>query len=251
MTNLPWASNYPVLNSFVWKNWNKKSWYFEEKRVFCLKYENLVHTPKNVLKDMCNFLDIEFENRMVNHTSSAEQVITEREPWKRKVKKPIEKKNAFKWKRDIKPECDRAISIVCHKGIKRYDYTGTQYPRKKILSYGLKYANFQKSKFEKSISGTAKRFLCRGIMLEPISTSNLHRIDTMDKEQIAIFRMPPLGKRKIKRGLRLIRVIARIGAELASGSRVYYWREHACTDERLSALLHVILLFLCEEIESV
>lgn len=63
-----------------------------------VKYEQLVEEPQLVLTEICQFLDVEFDEAMLkNHATSAKNLIRKREVWKDSVSKKIHKANSQKF----------------------------------------------------------------------------------------------------------------------------------------------------------
>ena len=63
-----------------------------------IRYENLVENPKNTLRKLCQFIEIDFTARMLNcYVETAQQVSLTREPWKFGVAAPIQNANSTKF----------------------------------------------------------------------------------------------------------------------------------------------------------
>jgi len=95
------VTNYPE----TWGRWNGsideciQRWiiatrtslrYFNKENHHLVRYEQLVANPKSVLIDLCEFIGVQFEEKMMSDYSIiADQLILKREPWKASVKEPI------------------------------------------------------------------------------------------------------------------------------------------------------------------
>lgn len=63
-----------------------------------LKFDDLLNSPKKEIINLCNFLDVDFENKMINYDGNiSNKIINKNEKWKSDVKKGIKKetKNKF------------------------------------------------------------------------------------------------------------------------------------------------------------
>lgn len=56
---------------------------------YLVVYERLIADPEGVLRDVCSFLNVEFESSMLNYADSASQIIREEEIWKDGITKPL------------------------------------------------------------------------------------------------------------------------------------------------------------------
>ena len=62
------------------------------------QYENLVTEPERFLRELCNFIGVEFVSKMLSDYSSASQkVISKHEAWKSSVENPISSANSRKF----------------------------------------------------------------------------------------------------------------------------------------------------------
>lgn len=63
-----------------------------------VKYEQLLAEPKVVLAKLCQFIGVEFDEKMLqDYSKTSKQLILEREPWKASVGEPIKKTNSVKF----------------------------------------------------------------------------------------------------------------------------------------------------------
>ncbi len=64
-----------------------------------VRYESLVDNPNSVLKAICEFLNLSFEDKMIeNRSRSAKNIVRDREKWKESVSHSIEKSRNTKFK---------------------------------------------------------------------------------------------------------------------------------------------------------
>ncbi|QBA65406.1 sulfotransferase family protein [Muriicola soli] len=69
-----------------------------------LKYEDLLEFPEEVLQKLCLFLDLTYEQGMLNFNEKAKELVTKDEmQWKKETLQPLKKGNRFKWKEFYSP----------------------------------------------------------------------------------------------------------------------------------------------------
>ncbi|GAB6137370.1 sulfotransferase family protein [Halanaerobaculum tunisiense] len=79
------------------KRWNKdigiSKKYFSNQNHYVLKFEKLLEDPKETTKNLCNFIEIDFEKSMLQKQKSvAKNLISKNEEWKEGVKEGIRDK---------------------------------------------------------------------------------------------------------------------------------------------------------------
>ena len=62
-----------------------------------VSYEELASDPRLSLIEICKFLNIDFDEAMLQHSSASKQVVTDNEPWKAAVSQPIANTNGTKF----------------------------------------------------------------------------------------------------------------------------------------------------------
>lgn len=78
--------------------------YFIEN-YFEIRYEQLIANPKTIIEKLCSFLEIPFEESMMNHQDSSKELVRSDEgEWKSNVLKPVLSENSEKWQK----ECSKA-----------------------------------------------------------------------------------------------------------------------------------------------
>lgn len=61
-----WANYHPFITSKIWVNCERKANSYAERENFRkVSYEQLVNDPKNIIQDLCRWLDIKFEPNMI------------------------------------------------------------------------------------------------------------------------------------------------------------------------------------------
>ena len=77
-------------------------------------YEDLISDPVKVLNELCKFLKVNFEEKMLNFSKSAEELVDKEEmQWKKETLGPLLVKNKDKWKKELNEEQIGLIQCVC------------------------------------------------------------------------------------------------------------------------------------------
>lgn len=89
-----------------------------------LRYEELVTSPENVLKDICSFLGLDFNPEMLAFykASSSELIRSQEMQWKAETLKPLEQKNLEKWKEELSENDAKIIESALSNEMKMLDY---------------------------------------------------------------------------------------------------------------------------------
>lgn len=88
-----WNKSINIVNKF--KKKKNKDDFFE------LKYEDLVLKPEKIIKKVCSFIDVNFENQMIRSSVSIENYGDTILPHHSNLKKPINKKSIDRWKWEL------------------------------------------------------------------------------------------------------------------------------------------------------
>ena len=79
--------------------------YQDKPNHILVQYEQLVHEPTSVLGRICNFINIDFDEIMLeNYRSTTKEIVLENEPWKISVGEPISNRNGRKFDNLFAPE---------------------------------------------------------------------------------------------------------------------------------------------------
>lgn len=101
-----WSSGRSLLNYLVSSrvqlgdaiNADKMGWQFS------LKYEDLISHPEKHIRQVCDYLGVEYSADMLDHTRAAKTLVHEDEvDWKKETFKPINQSNTSKWLHSLTP----------------------------------------------------------------------------------------------------------------------------------------------------
>jgi len=77
-------------------------------------YEDLISNPVKVLNELCNFLDVNFEEKMLDFSKSAKELVDKSEmQWKKETFGPLLIGNMNKWKDQLNKQQIGLIQCVC------------------------------------------------------------------------------------------------------------------------------------------
>ncbi len=75
---------------------------FGRSEIHTVRYESLINNPQSVLREICEWLDIKFEDRMLAHQKSAQELVFKDElQWKSEVLGPVLPSNTGKWQKEL------------------------------------------------------------------------------------------------------------------------------------------------------
>jgi len=95
--------------------------------VFEVKYETLLEKPAHILRQICDFLEIEFSEDMLNFQEQAKQLVSADElSWKKETTGPLLTNNMYKWKSQMKPEDAFRVEKSCHISMQKGGYEHVQ-----------------------------------------------------------------------------------------------------------------------------
>lgn len=108
------------------------------KQYMMIRYQDLIDDPETKLRKVCEFLEVDFEDQMLEYYKRDEKGFAEGEKsWKKGTLKPIQKDKNQEWKAKLK---DWQISLVEHTASSQlekmhYKKTGESLPLAKKLFY--------------------------------------------------------------------------------------------------------------------
>lgn len=114
-------------------------------RVFVLRYEDFLSHPEQQCKNLCKFLEIQYDDSMLDHLSAARTLVDESEvQWKGNVHKPLMKNNTGNWKPTLSNlQHTAALSVVkdlgfCFDSADSDGYSPFTQAQVKLLCIGVK-----------------------------------------------------------------------------------------------------------------
>ena len=87
-----------------------------------IRYEELVTKPEEVIKDTCDFLDIAYDSKMLDHTKQVEKLGDTDKAHHSNLSKPISSDSVGKWKNNLSESDQESITKLLHKHLQRLGY---------------------------------------------------------------------------------------------------------------------------------
>ena len=87
-----------------------------------IRYEDLVTSPKDVIKNTCDFLDIIYDSKMLDHTKQVEKLGDTDKSHHSNLSKPISSESIGKWKNNLSESDQESITKLLHKHLHRLGY---------------------------------------------------------------------------------------------------------------------------------
>ncbi|GAA0487059.1 sulfotransferase [Salinibacillus aidingensis] len=91
-------------------------------------YEELVRNPEPVLRQVCEFLGIEFEESMLHHVEGVDQLKDTRLSHHTNLYKPVNPSSIGKWKKNLSEEQQQVVEQYCRELMENMGYTWGQSP---------------------------------------------------------------------------------------------------------------------------
>lgn len=92
-------------------------------KYYSFKYEDLLDRPDYILNGICEWLDIPYEQSMLDyHQISASIILKDERSWKKNVQRPLLKKNTQKWKAGLNTKQIRVSETLLKKVLNEYQY---------------------------------------------------------------------------------------------------------------------------------
>ena len=87
-----------------------------------IRYEELVTKPEEVIKDTCDFLDIDYDSKMLDHTKQVKKLGDTDKEHHSNLSKPISSDSVGKWRNNLSESDQESITKLLHKHLERLGY---------------------------------------------------------------------------------------------------------------------------------
>ncbi len=96
----------------------------DKKNVFLIRYEDLTTKKELVLKQTCNFLNIQWYSRLITNVAAPPEIVSSHEFWKKKnlSQTIIEKNNADQWQQTLTPRQANIINCITKSNAEKFGY---------------------------------------------------------------------------------------------------------------------------------
>ena len=122
---VPWSTGCAAGDARVWDRYQRHlndHLQIFKNSIFNISFEKLVADPARVLRSICEWLDIPFEDKMLSSTEIQSAVNVEREPWKHRVGDDFNKGRIESWKTSLSQSEISKIEAICEAGMVRQGY---------------------------------------------------------------------------------------------------------------------------------
>ena len=121
---LPTFSNSFLANLYLWRRWQDRAEMFfkHDPLSITVKYEDIVKEPEKILRSLCTFLNVAFEEDMLNFGATASDVSSEAETWKRSVASGLTEDRMFVWKRELPETLRQVANDAVYEYLRHYNY---------------------------------------------------------------------------------------------------------------------------------
>ena len=87
-----------------------------------IRYEELVTKPEEVIKYTCDFLDIDYDSKMLDHTKQVKKLGDTDKEHHSNLSKPISSDSVGKWRNNLSESDQESITKLLHKHLQRLGY---------------------------------------------------------------------------------------------------------------------------------
>lgn len=124
LVKTPWGPSAFLDALMLWRRYDDQSARFfqRDENCYTIRYENLLQSPEAELKKLCAFIDEEYEHGMLDTSSSATNVVTQKDAWHRIVHKSVDITRIQVWKRDLTKEQNRVAEALVGDRLLAYEY---------------------------------------------------------------------------------------------------------------------------------
>ena len=106
LMKVPWGAKTFVEGVFHWDRLDRGSrdFFASDRRSFTIRFEDLVSSPTETLKRVCDFIGEAFEPAMLDTSGTGSEINTRNVPWKSKVSQAVDASRVAAWKNELSPD---------------------------------------------------------------------------------------------------------------------------------------------------
>lgn len=113
---VPWSSGSLAGDAKIWRRYVAKARHCSptlRASLFTLYYERLVSEPEKTLRDLCGFLELDYQPAMMNYADRKTQLVNVvREPWKANAITPISQTSLNRWQTELSPSALVKVEVA-------------------------------------------------------------------------------------------------------------------------------------------
>jgi len=124
LTRVPWGAQTYVEGLLYWRRMHEAGEPFlvADPSSYSLRFEDLLAEPADTLRDLCTFLEEDFEEGMLDTSSTGKQVNSQSVPWKQKASEPIDTGRMYAWRKETTASQNQLAEALVGDWLTAYDY---------------------------------------------------------------------------------------------------------------------------------
>jgi hypothetical protein len=124
LRRVPWGAMSSIEAFLYWKDLDQKSdsFFASDSLGYTLRFEDLICTPEEEMKRLCQFIGEEYEPGMLDTSTTGKMLNSRNVPWKDKVSQPIDSDRISLWKREFTPQENRLAESILGDRISAFEY---------------------------------------------------------------------------------------------------------------------------------
>jgi hypothetical protein len=124
LRNVPWGAKTLPEALLFWKRLDENSaaFFASDGLGYTLRFEDLLSSPRETLKRLCEFIGEQFEEKMLDTSRSGRAVNSRRAAWKEKASQPIDRSRIAIWRGALSAEENGLAEALAGDCLERYRY---------------------------------------------------------------------------------------------------------------------------------
>jgi hypothetical protein len=159
--SVPWSTGSIAGDAEIWEYYVSSARNCSDSvqaALLTVHYEQLVVSPEETLRSLCEFVGIEFTPAMLAyHQRKSQGVNVSREPWKANAVNPLSQGSIARWQRELTPEMISAIEAVTWFEMRHFGYKPQTQPMQLLPSTAFFATRREFKRFSGRISYHFKR----------------------------------------------------------------------------------------------
>ena len=130
LTETPFGPSTPVSAAYLWARQDALTADVldAEPRVLTVRFEDLLADTEGRLRRVCEFIDEEFDARMLEPTEAARDLAPHGGEWKRRLGEPLDPSRVDAWRSELDAREQARVATICADGMQRFGYDGAHRP---------------------------------------------------------------------------------------------------------------------------
>lgn len=132
LTKVPWGASTFFEGVLHWERFDRSSRrFFDVDRRSCtIRFEDLVSSPVETLKTVCDFIGESFEQSMLDTSSTGAEINTRNVPWKSKVSQAVDVSRVAAWRNDLSERENQLAEALVGDRLSAFGY-----PREAVFNH--------------------------------------------------------------------------------------------------------------------